>query len=86
MLTMVTWLLRYNTRVHIIGWPHSPPTGEWHNTPNVQVLTVHDFEALAPQAGITILDRVVLHEGQTIHWDHNWRGSIAVYRVKKRSA
>ncbi len=56
---------------------------QWHNTPNVRVLTVDDFEALAPQAGITILDRVVLHEGRTIHWGRNWRGSIAVYRVKK---
>ncbi len=56
---------------------------QWHNTPNVRVLTVHDFEALASLAGVTILDRVVLHEGRTIHWGQNWRGSIAVYRVKK---
>lgn len=59
-------------------------TVRWHNTPNVRVLTVDDFEVLAPQAGITILDRGVLHEGRAIHWGQNWRGSIAVYRVKKR--
>lgn len=56
---------------------------QWHNTPNVRVLTIKDFEALAPEVGITILDRVVLHEGQPIRWGANWRGSLAVYRVKR---
>jgi len=31
---------------------------QWHNTPNVRVLTIKDFEALAPEVGIEILDRV----------------------------
>ncbi len=56
---------------------------QWHNTPNVRVLTIRDFEALAPQAGIRILDRAVLHNGATITWGHNWRGSLAVYRVTR---
>ncbi|KMZ12766.1 Homoserine O-acetyltransferase [Candidatus Burkholderia humilis] len=57
---------------------------QWHNTPNVRVLTIRDFEALAPEVGIEILDRAVLHGGQTIRWGENWRGSLAVYRVKRR--
>ncbi|MDR5853316.1 methionine biosynthesis protein MetW [Caballeronia sp. LZ062] len=57
---------------------------QWHNTPNVRVLTIKDFEALAPEVGIEILDRVVLHGGQAIRWGANWRGSLAVYRVKRR--
>ncbi|KMQ78274.1 Homoserine O-acetyltransferase [Candidatus Burkholderia pumila] len=57
---------------------------QWHNTPNVRVLTIRDFEALAPEAGIEILDRVVLHEGQSIRWGGNWRGSLAVYCVMRR--
>ncbi|PLZ02329.1 methionine biosynthesis protein MetW [Burkholderia sp. WAC0059] len=57
---------------------------QWHNTPNVRVLTVKDFEALAPEVGIEILDRAVLHGGQTVRWGVNWRGSLAVYRVRKR--
>lgn len=77
-------------------WPHrlsvlrgSTPVSEslpyqWHNTPNVRVLTIKDFEALAPVVGIEILDRVVLHNRQTVHWGANWRGSLAVYRVRKR--
>lgn len=56
---------------------------QWHNTPNVRVLTIRDFEALAPEAGIEILDRVVLHGGRSIRWGKNWRGSLAVYRVRK---
>jgi methionine biosynthesis protein MetW len=56
---------------------------QWHNTPNVRVLTIEDFEALAPEVGIEILDRVVLHDGQVVRWGVNWRGSLAVYRVKK---
>jgi methionine biosynthesis protein MetW len=55
---------------------------EWYNTPNVRVLTIRDFEALAPKVGLVILDRVVLHAGQTVHWGANWRGSVAVYRVR----
>ena len=56
---------------------------QWHNTPNVRVLTIKDFEALAPEVGIEILDRVVLHDGRTVRYGKNWRGSLAVYRVKR---
>jgi methionine biosynthesis protein MetW len=56
---------------------------QWHNTPNVRVLTIRDFEALAPETGIRILDRAVLHNGATIGWGRNWRGSLAVYRVTR---
>jgi methionine biosynthesis protein MetW len=56
---------------------------QWHNTPNVRVLTVKDFEALAPEVGVEILDRILLHGGQVVRWGGNWRGSLAVYRVKK---
>ena len=67
---------------------HSAPVSktlpyQWHNTPNVRVLTIRDFEALAPEVGIEILDRAVLHGGQSIRWGANWRGSLAVYRVKR---
>jgi hypothetical protein len=40
---------------------------------------------LAPEVGVEILDRIVLHEGQVVRWGGNWRGSLAVYRVKKRA-
>ena len=58
---------------------------QWHDTPNVRVLTIRDFEALAPEVGVEILDRIVLHNGRQIRWGENWRGSLAVYRVKRRT-
>ncbi|GJG96044.1 methionine biosynthesis protein MetW [Cupriavidus pauculus] len=54
---------------------------QWYNTPNVRVLTISDFEELAPKVGLRVLDRVVMHEGVTVNWGVNWRGSLAVYRV-----
>ena len=59
---------------------------QWHNTPNVRVLTIKDFEVLAPQTGVEILDRVVLNGKKNIAWGANWRGSLAVYRVRKSLA
>jgi hypothetical protein len=47
----------------------------------VRVLTIGDFEELAPKVGLRVLDRVVMHEGVTVNWGVNWRGSLAVYRV-----
>ena len=55
---------------------------EWFNTPNVRVLTIVDFEALAHRLGIDILGRVVLHEGQRVNWAVNLFGSLAIYRVR----
>jgi len=54
---------------------------EWFNTPNVRVLTIADFEALAHKLGIEILGRVILHHGKTVHWLPNLFGSLAIYRV-----
>jgi methionine biosynthesis protein MetW len=55
---------------------------EWFNTPNVRVLTIADFEALAHKLGIDIMGRVVLHEGKVVQWVPNLLGSLAIYRVR----
>lgn len=55
---------------------------EWFNTPNVRVLTIADFEALAHKLGIEILGRVVLHEGETVQFAPNLLGSLAIYQVR----
>ena len=54
----------------------------WYNTPNVRVLTIADFEALATDLGIDILGRVVLHEGREVKWGVNIFGSLAIYRFR----
>lgn len=55
---------------------------QWYDTPNVRVMTIADFETLAGEVGLEILDRVVLDGRQTVTWGRNWRGSSAVYRVR----
>jgi methionine biosynthesis protein MetW len=55
---------------------------DWYNTPNVRVLTIADFEALASKIGIKIIDRVILHEGKEIRFGANLFGSLAIYRVQ----
>lgn len=56
---------------------------QWYDTPNVRVLTIADFEALAPAVGLQLLDRVVLHDGQPVQFLPNLRGSLAIYRARR---
>lgn len=56
---------------------------QWHNTPNVRVLTIRDFEALAPEVGFRIVERISLTDARAVSWGANWRGSLAVYRVQR---
>ena len=53
---------------------------EWYNTPNLHLCTIADFEDLAADLGMKILERVVLHEGHAVHVLPNLRGSLAIYR------
>ncbi len=56
---------------------------QWYETPNVRVLTIADFEALAQTTGFTLLDRLVLHRNQVIRYWPNLFGSLAVYRIRR---
>ncbi len=56
---------------------------QWYDTPNVRVLTIADFEALAPAVGLQLLDRVVFHDGQIVKFLPNLMGSLAVYRARR---
>lgn len=53
---------------------------EWYNTPNVHLCTIADFEDLAADLDVRILERVVLHKGRAVHALPNLRGSLAIYR------
>ena len=59
---------------------------EWYDTPNLRCATIKDFEALANEVGLDVLECVALHDGQPIQLLPNWRGSLAVFRLKKNSA
>ena len=58
---------------------------QWHDTPNVRVITITDFERLAQEVGFEILDRIILSRGRPVHWGARWRGSLAIYRIKKKT-
>lgn len=55
---------------------------QWYDTPNVRFFTMLDFEGLCNEMGIVIRDRQVLDErGGTVTEEHNFLGSLAVYRI-----
>ena len=57
---------------------------QWYDTPNVRFFTLTDFEALCAQMGILIKKREVLDaDGQPVNEEHNFLGSLGVYRISK---
>ncbi|CAM3959182.1 methionine biosynthesis protein MetW [Bordetella muralis] len=73
-------------------WPHGwsilrgrmPVTGQmpyqWYNTPNIHLCTLRDFERLATDLNLRILERATFHEGREINVLPGWRSTLAVYR------
>jgi len=73
-------------------WPHGwsilrgrmPVTGQmpyqWYNTPNIHLCTLRDFERLAADLGLRILERATFHEDREITVLPGWRSTLAVYR------
>jgi methionine biosynthesis protein MetW len=59
---------------------------EWYDTPNLRCATIKDFEALANQVGLEVVECVALTEGVPVNFLPNWRGSLAVFRLRKNSA
>lgn len=57
---------------------------EWYDTPNLRCATIQDFAELANDVGLEVLEWVALHEGQPVTFLPNWRGSLAVFRLKKK--
>ena len=57
---------------------------EWYDTPNLRCATIKDFEALANQVGLEVVECVALTEGVPVNFLPNWRGSLAVFRLKKK--
>lgn len=57
---------------------------EWYDTPNVRCATIYDFADLADDVGLDVLECMALHEGQPIRWLPNLRGSLAVFRLRKK--
>lgn len=58
---------------------------EWYDTPNLRCATIKDFEELANQVGLEVLECIALHEGKPVSFLPNWRGSLAVFRLRKKT-
>jgi len=56
---------------------------QWHDTPNVHLCTISDFEDFCAGHGVKILERKVLTGGQPVAFLPNLLGSLAVYRFQK---
>ena len=73
-------------------WPHGwsilrgrmPVTGQmpyqWYNTPNIHLCTLRDFEDLAAQVGLRIIERATFNEGREVRVLPQWRSTLAMYR------
>ncbi|HVK95248.1 MAG TPA: methionine biosynthesis protein MetW [Noviherbaspirillum sp.] len=58
---------------------------EWYDTPNVRCATIKDFEELANQVGLEVLECIALQDGKPVTFLPNWRGSLAVFRLRKKT-
>lgn len=57
---------------------------EWYDTPNLRCATIRDFEDLAAEVGLEVIERVALKaDGTPVGFLPNWRGSLAVFRLRK---
>lgn len=57
---------------------------EWYDTPNIRCATIYDFEALANQVGLQVIECVALNDGRPVKLLPNWRGNLAVFRLQKK--
>lgn len=58
---------------------------QWYDTPNVRCATIYDFKELAEECGLEVLEYVALAEGKPVTFLPNLRGSLAVFRLRKKT-
>ena len=58
---------------------------QWFDTPNVRYATLYDFEDLARTCGLEVIERVALAEGKVVRFLPNLRGSLVVFRLRKKA-
>jgi methionine biosynthesis protein MetW len=56
---------------------------QWHNTPNIHLCTLFDFEDLCAQLQLSIVERVALAQGRPVTDNPNVNSELAIYRVKR---
>lgn len=56
---------------------------DWHDSPNIHVLTVDDFDQAMRQEGFTVERNYFLSGLRRIHFLPNLRAAVAVYMIRK---
>ena len=56
---------------------------EWHNTPNVHMCTVADFDAFCARKNLRVLNRLVMKDEREQTLLPNLMGTLALYRLAK---
>lgn len=56
---------------------------QWYDTPNVHLCTINDFDQFCVSHNIHIKERLVLTNGERVHFMPNLLGSLAMYRLEK---
>jgi methionine biosynthesis protein MetW len=56
---------------------------QWYDTPNIRMGTFKDFEVLAGECGLRILESFGLHAGQRVSRWPNLLGSTAVFKFER---
>jgi methionine biosynthesis protein MetW len=56
---------------------------QWYDTPNIRVSTYADFEILARQEGLRILDAFGIQDGTVVRRFANLRASVAVFKFAR---
>ncbi|MET3132242.1 methionine biosynthesis protein MetW [Oxalobacteraceae bacterium GrIS 1.11] len=60
---------------------------QWYDTPNLRCATISDFEELANQVGLEVLECVALGaDGNPVNFLPSLRGSLAVFRLRKKAS
>jgi len=76
----------WRNRLQVLGG-HMPVSDnlpyQWHDTPNVHLCTISDFEDFCAGHGVRIMERKVLTGGRPVNVLPNLLGSIAVYRFQR---
>jgi len=76
----------WKNRLQVLGG-HMPVSDnlpyQWHDTPNVHLCTLSDFEDFCAGHGVRIMERKVLTGGRPVSVLPNLLGSIAVYRFQR---
>lgn len=55
---------------------------QWFDTPNVHLCTIHDFDEFCKNHNITVIERIVITDGNEVNFMPNLLGNLAMYRLK----